>query len=158
MKIKLKASYDNFDAESDATGLRCEDPSLAQQHEEPEANINNIVRRYLGGQTIEQHTLPPLEGDFTMVGTMQDAMNLAVQAREAFMEHPAEVRAQFNNSAEQFVQFCSNPDNIPEMQKMGLLSEAAQQRRVREAADLAARIKQDEEDAKKWRDAQKQKT
>ena len=47
-------------------------------------------------------------------------MNLIVQADQAFMELPADVRLRFNNDAGSFVDFASDPDNLDEMRELGL--------------------------------------
>lgn len=137
MKVKLKASYDDFDKESDATGLKCEDESRAQQNQKDETDINNIVKMYLRTQEIPVHTRPPLQGDFTDAPDMQTAMNLIVEARTAFMQQPAEIRARFHNDPAEFVEFCSNNENLPEMRKYGLLSPEAIARMDKEAQDKA---------------------
>lgn len=156
--MKLKAAYDNFDEESNATGLKCADPSLTQQHDEPEANINNIVTRFLGTGTLETHRLPPLQGDFTEAPDMQTAMNLGIEARMAFMEQPAQIRSRFNNSAAEFVAFCSNPDNSEDMYRLGLLNDEANMRILNESKRREMQAKQDREDAENWRKHKQQQT
>ena len=153
--MKLKSAYDNFDEESTASGLECKDESLTQQHDEADANINNIVRKYMQTGQIEQHKLPPLEGDFSNAPDMQTAMNLQLEAKQAFMEHPAEVRSRFNNDPAAFVAFCSDENNIEDMQKLGLLNEEANKRRVALAASEKIRREKDREDAEAFRKAQK---
>ncbi|AXH75412.1 MAG: internal scaffolding protein [Microviridae sp.] len=134
MKVKLKASYDDFDADSDKTGLECKDDSLAQQHQKDETDINNIVKMFLRTGEIPQRTMPPMQGDFTTAPDMQTAMNLIVEARMAFMQQPAEIRARFHNDPAEFVAFCSDETNLPDMKKYGLLSEAKLQEMEKQEA------------------------
>lgn len=153
--MKLKKSYDNFEPASDETGLDCQDPSLTQQHDEPGANINNIVNTYLRTGMVETHNLPPLQGDFSAAPDMQTAMNLGIEARLAFMEQPATVRKRFNNDPTEFVDFCSDPANMAEMNKLGLLNDEATARIEAQRAKEQAQFKQDQEDAAAYRTQQK---
>ncbi|AXH77999.1 MAG: internal scaffolding protein [Microviridae sp.] len=134
---QLKSSYDDHTAASNETGLKCEDPSLAQQHQKDETDINLIVRNYVRTGELPVHHLPPLTDDFAEITDMQTAMNRVVEAREAFMEQPANVRARFHNNPVEFVEFCSDPDNHAEMRKLGLLSPEAETRIA--GQELAAR-------------------
>lgn len=154
MRPHLKAAYDDFDEESTATGLECKDPSRTQQHDEPDANINNIVAKYLRTGQLERHTMPPLQGDFTNAPDMQTAMNLGVAAKDAFMEQPAAVRARFNNDPAEFVQFCSDPNNKADMKKLGLLSVEAVERMDNEALAKERQAAADRADAEAFRRGQ----
>lgn len=153
--MNLKSSYDNFDAASDETGLKCEDRSLTQQHDEPEANINNIVSRYLKTGSIETHKMPPLQGDFSNAPDMQTAMNLGVAARVAFMDQPAKVRTRFNNDPAEFVEFVSDPDNIQELAKLGLLSQEATDRLQTDENNRIIQAEKDRRDAEAFRQLDK---
>lgn len=152
--MKLKAAYDNFDAESDATGLECKDPSKAQQHEYDSTDINKIVARYTQTGELPQHNMPPLEEDFSEVTDMQTALNLIVEARMAFMEQPADVRAKFDNDPAKFVDFCSNDANYEDMRKMGLLNQEAVNRHIQEQNKLLQQAEKDRQDADAFRKGQ----
>lgn len=113
-------SYD-VDAASAEVVLACLDRSLAIQSQAEEADINTIVRRFGVTGMLPQVSLPPLEGDFSdSVFDYQSAMNLIVAADRSFMGLSADVRSRFGNDAAKFVDFCSNPDNLDEMRKLGL--------------------------------------
>lgn len=155
MKPKLKMPYDNHEQESDATGLECKDPSLTQQHDEPEANINNIVRRFTQTGELPVRALPPMQGDFSNAPDMQTALNLMVAAKDAFMQQPADVRARFDNDPARYVDFCSNPDNAPELEKLGLLSEDAMATRLAARTAAANQAAADKADAETYRKEQK---
>lgn len=122
----LRTPY-NYDTEeaSTASGLKCEDKSLAQQHLADEVNINTIVRTFTRTGQLPQHNLPPLAEDFNQVTSFQHAMDLVVEARESFQQMPAEVRNRFQNDPARFVDFCSDPENKEEMRKWGLYSPEA---------------------------------
>lgn len=110
-----------MDAESNASGLKCEDPTLTQQNFAEEADINTIVERFgITGQLPTNVRMPSYE-DYTNVVDFQTAMNSIAQAREAFDEMPAKVRARFHNDPAEFVDFCSKEENRDEAKKLGLL-------------------------------------
>lgn len=92
------------DYESDRTALYCNDESLAQQHEEEAANINNIVRNFGVTGKLPEVRLPPTLHDFdTQVFDFQSAMNIMAAAKDSFMQLPADVRSAFNNNPQLFV-------------------------------------------------------
>lgn len=122
--LRTPYNYDTDQASEDS-GLKCEDKSLAQQHTKDEVDINNIVATFTRTGMLPQHTMPPLQDDFHKIGSFQDALDLVVAARESFQAMPAEIRNRFQNDPARFVDFCSNPDNRPEMRKLGLLSDQA---------------------------------
>lgn len=118
----IRSAY-NYDTEvaSDETGLDCPDPSLAQQNQKEEADINTIVKRFGLTGELPQNVRMPQYGDFTEVTDYQTALNAVKQANEAFMEMPAEVRSRFENDPEKFVDFCLDPNNREEAKKLGLV-------------------------------------
>ena len=108
--LRTPYNYD-VDAVSDKTGLKCEDPSLAQQHMAEECDINYIVERFgVTGQLPEAAVIPPTYGDFTGIGDYRDALNAVSSANAAFMALPANVRERFDNDPALFVDFCSSTD------------------------------------------------
>lgn len=151
---KLKNAYDDHSIASDETGLKCPEPTLTQQHDEHDANINNIVAMFLKTGELNTHSRPPLNTDFEGVNDFQDALNLIVEAKNAFMEQPAHVRARFNNDAAQFVDFCSNAENTAEMRKLGLLSKEAMQAMDIRIAQEDEQRRKDRADAEAFRKAQ----
>lgn len=153
---KLKASYDDHMPASNETGLKCLDKSLTQQHQAEETDINFIVKRFIQTGELNQHTRPPMTGDFTEAPDMQTAMDLVVQARVAFMEQPAEIRSRFNNDPVAFVDFCSNEGNRDEMRKMGLWSPEAAARFDAEAKARAQEALDNKRDADELRASRKE--
>lgn len=121
MKVKLKASYDDFDAESVRTGLLCEDVSLAKQSFAAEVDINTIVRRFGLSGELPSDVRAPVYADFEGPFDFHSAMNAIAQAREAFECLPADVRTRFQNDPGQFVDFCSDEANRAEAEKLGLV-------------------------------------
>ena len=74
---------------SDATGLACQDESMAIQSAEEESNINTIVRRFGLTGELPNNLRMPQSGDFTGLPDFHAAMNLVRQAQEEFVRVPA---------------------------------------------------------------------
>lgn len=100
--FKTPYNHDRM-AESDRTGLSCPEPTLAQQHQKDEADINTIVRNFGITGKLPLVPLPPMSGDFDEVFDFQSAMNLIAAAKASFMALPADVRDAFHNDPTRFV-------------------------------------------------------
>ena len=117
--LRTPYNYDTNEA-SDESGLECKELSRTKQSEAEEADINTIVRRFnLTGQ-MPTNLRTPQYGDFDGIASFQDAMDRVRQAQENFMLIPADIRAKFGNDPGAFVEFAINPENLPELRKMGL--------------------------------------
>lgn len=122
----FKTPY-NFDtnAESDRTGTACKDPSLAQQHQEEEANINTIVHRFGITGKLPLIDMPPLLDEFSEVYDFQSAMNTMAAARHSFSQLAPEVRDAFNNNPHHFVSqvdyMLADPDQARRDHNMSVL-------------------------------------
>lgn len=141
----LKVAYDNFDAASDATALRCKDESLASQSAKDEADINVLVRRFGLDGELPTDVRAPTFGDFTGLKSYQESLNALVAAQASFMAMPASVRSEFDNDPHRFVAFCSDDENYDRMCDLGLLAPEAMKRRIegrraKEQADLEAKV------------------
>jgi phage internal scaffolding protein len=121
MKVFLRTGYNyDVDAASLESGLACKDPSLAVESFADEADINNIVNRFLKTGELPANFRAPTYQDFEGVFDFQTAMNAVRQAADAFMQLPASVRSRFGNDPQQFVEFCSDTENLEEARKLGL--------------------------------------
>lgn len=119
MEIRQAYGYDS-DKVSEDTGLECKDVTLAQQHQADEADINTIVRRFGVTGQLPEPVRAPTFGDFTDVFDFRSAQDAILEANRSFMAMPADVRARFGNNPQFFVEFCSDPANLPELRKLGL--------------------------------------
>lgn len=121
-KVFLRTPY-NYDTNeaSDASGLSCPEPTLAQQHAREETDINTIVRRFGLTGELPNNVRVPRYGDFTAVSDYQTAMNMVMEANQAFMQLPADVRSRFNNDPGALVDFMSDDSNRAEAEKLGLV-------------------------------------
>lgn len=118
--VRNPYNYDT-DAASDASGLRCEDPSLAQQHMKEECDINTILEKYgITGQ-LPQTTITPQYGDFSGVSDYHTALNTINSTMEEFMSLPAKLRARFNHDPNELVNFLFDEANRSEAIQLGLI-------------------------------------
>lgn len=121
-KIALRSAW-NYDADkvSADTGLSCQDEDQTKQEFKEECDINTILKRFnITGQLPTDVRMPSF-GDFSTVHDFQTAVNAIAEANEAFDEMPAEVRARFGNDPGAFVAFCSEPKNLDEARRLGLV-------------------------------------
>lgn len=119
--IKTPFNFDRDDA-SLATGLACEDETLAQQQFKEECDINTILERF--GQTGEVPTnvRQPLDMDFIEAYDFQSAQNALVEAQQAFDAMPAKVRERFKNDPAEFIEFFQLEENRAEGERLGLIN------------------------------------
>jgi len=118
--MKFISAYDNHDARSNETGLKCLDSSLTQQQFKEDSDINTIVDRFMKTGHLPDPVSMPQYIDYEGVFDFQSAMNVVRQADENFMRMDAKVRARFNNSPQEFLQFFADPANQAEAVRLGL--------------------------------------
>lgn len=117
----LRSTY-NYDMNEagNEDAIHCLDETLTQQSFKDECDINVLMERYTLTGEIPPDLRAPQYADFTNVTDYHSAMNAIAIAHEAFDAMPARVRERFNNDPEQFVVFCEDPANLPEITKLGL--------------------------------------
>jgi predicted hotdog family 3-hydroxylacyl-ACP dehydratase len=92
-------------------------PSLTRQSDARDADINNLLGRY-----VTPKTRPVLLGDFTAVpDDLMGAFALVERAAQSFATLPAAVRFKFRNQPVALVAFLSDPSNKPEAIRLGLI-------------------------------------
>ena len=131
--LRTPFNYDR-DLASEESGLKCLDESLTQQQFKDEADINTIVDRFMKSGVLPTPAVMPQYVDFEGVFDYQSAMNVVRQADENFMRMDAKIRARFNNSPQEFLEFFANPENTEEAIRLGLAVPQA----VAKSEDLAA--------------------
>lgn len=96
-------------------------PSMTRQEFAEDADINTIMARYERTGELPVNRGEPLYLDLTtMPSDLQTAMAALQHAEDVFMQLPAVVRKEFDNSPEAFVDYASNPDNLGQMREWGL--------------------------------------
>lgn len=117
----LRSGYNyDRDAASIATGLVCCDPSLTQQQFKEDADINTIVERFGITGKMPDNLRIPTYGDFTGVSDFRSALAAVEAAERDFMALPANIRADFDNDPQQFLEFADDPSNFSALREMGL--------------------------------------
>ena len=120
----LRTPY-NYDVDkvSDETGLKCEDPTLAQQQFAEESDINYIMDRFGVTGQMPVTPLSPQYGDFTQVMDYHSALNAVLAAQDAFMDLPPNIRARFENDPNKLIEFMNDESNREEAKALGLTQE-----------------------------------
>lgn len=138
MFIRHAYNYDRDQASLDS-GLKCEDESRAVQSGKDDADINVIVKRFGITGALPQGVRVPSYEDFTdSVSDYRTAVDAIRSAEQSFNAMPADVRSRFQNDPQLFLEYCANPDNLPEMRKLGLaVAEAPKEPAVAEPAKPA---------------------
>lgn len=96
--------------------------SRTKQEFAAECDLNTIMARYT--QTGELPAgMVGTYGDFSEVPDYLEAQIIIARADAQFSALPAEVRARFENDPAKFLDFVHDPDNLEELQKLGMLSE-----------------------------------
>jgi phage internal scaffolding protein len=119
----MRTSY-NYDrhAASIASGLACEDATLAQQHFKDECDINNIVNQFIRTGTQPIPADLSHYGDFSGVNDYHSAMNSIIASEDAFMALPATLRAEFENDPAQLIEFLNNSENYDRAVELGIIA------------------------------------
>lgn len=113
--------YD-FRARSDASMLMNDEPSLTKQEFKASCDLNNILKKYVrNGVNPFVVTADAKFGDFTNVPSYADALNLVISASDHFNALPAVVRKRFGNDPAEMLNFLSDPRNVEEAVKLGLI-------------------------------------
>lgn len=121
--VRTRFNYDRATV-SRETSLECCDPSRTQQNFKEECDINTIVERFgLTGHMPDNIRVPEF-GDFTGVSDYHSMVNVVREAGESFMELPANIRDRFKNDPGEYVNFCLDSKNRPELESLGLVKKA----------------------------------
>lgn len=97
------------------------EPSLTRQEFAEECDINSIMEKYeKGGAISHVNRHEPVYLDTTLYPGLQASMDLFRQAATEFNALPAKVRREFDNDPQKFVDFASDPENLPRMREWGL--------------------------------------
>lgn len=122
MDVKPFRTARNYDmgAASKKSAIINNEPSLTLQSHAADANINNIVRKFGVTKTVPISKTIPKYADYDGVFDYRTAVEMVMAGEEAFAQVPATIRARFHNDPGAFIEFCQNPQNKDELQKLGL--------------------------------------
>lgn len=107
--------------EHEPVKLICTGKTRAMQSMAKECDINLILKKYAKTGMINH--VNEHKGNYADLPSDLDfhaAQQILIDAENAFESLPAVVRKKFDNSPGDFLAFVQNPENLPEMEKMGL--------------------------------------
>ena len=107
-------------------GIVFEEPSLTDQSQYKDTDINNIVRRYQTTGLLDSPGAVSFEtlqyGDATLLPDYQTALDLVNSVHEEFSSLPSEVREKFGHDPMQLLDALQDPTKQQMLQDIGLLS------------------------------------
>lgn len=107
-------------------GITFTGESLTQQSFKEEADINNIVDRYIRTGQFEPGHRTPIFADFSEITSYQDAVECIQDSQENFQNLPSEVRERFGNNPAELFDFMCNEENLSEAAELGLIPQGNQ--------------------------------
>ena len=119
--MKFKINHTNATAE----GIVFTEPSMTQQHFKDETMIDNILQKYAETGFLTDPFTPkrPIQfGDFSDVKDFQTAQNAIALATEYFESLPANVRASFGNSPQEFLNALNDPEQRSKLEELGFVA------------------------------------
>ncbi len=121
----FRSAYAHLDEELHR-GIVFEEPSLTDQSQYKDTDINNIVRRYQTTGLLDSPGAVPFEtlqyGDATLLPDYQTALDLVNSVHEEFSSLPSEVREKFGHDPMQLLDALQDPTKQQMLQDIGLLS------------------------------------
>lgn len=105
----------------DRVGIEFGTDSRTRQEFAAECDINTIMSRY-NKTGVVSHVNPsaPRYLDLAGLPDFQSAMQMMIDADQAFAGLPAVVRKEFDNDPAKFVDFATEPDNLGKLREWGL--------------------------------------
>lgn len=94
------------------------DPSYAK-----DADINNIVATYHKTGVFPSPEAQAIFADISDAPTYQEALQITINAENAFMSLDAKTRKRFDNDPAQLLSFLENPENRQEAIALGMIPE-----------------------------------
>lgn len=124
----FRSAYAHRDEEHHQ-GIVFEEPSLTDQSQYNDTDINNIVRRYQTTGLLDSPGAVPFEtlqyGDATLLPDYQTALDLVNSVETEFSSLPSEVREKFGHDPMQLLEALQDPTKQQMLQDIGLLSKPA---------------------------------
>ena len=105
--------------------------SMTKQEFTAELDLNVIMARFIAND-FDPSTLPvsarkAMTGDFTQAPeSYHEALTLVVETKQAFMSLPADIRSEFDNDPQRFLDFVYNPENRDKLVEWGIVNPATE--------------------------------
>lgn len=100
-------------------------PSMTKQSFKDECDVNRIMSKYQATGVLDH--IKHMDdnglayGDFSDGFDFRESCDRVIAAENMFLTLPSSIRSRFMNNPAQFLDFVSNPENLSEMKKMGLV-------------------------------------
>lgn len=117
---KMKKFYD-ITNNPPSKGIHCTKISGTQQHFKEECNINSIMAKFAKTGQLTPIQKIPQYGDFSNIGSYDEALNQIEAAQNLFGSLPAYVRDRFNNNPGELIAFMNDESNRDEAIKLGFI-------------------------------------
>lgn len=125
--MKFATLYD--EGMKPSPGIVFTEPSITDQSQCQESDINYIVKKYADGRT----GITTLDlgadagvlqyGDTLLPGDYETALDLINAVNEEFYELPSQIRAEFNHNPKELINALADPRQKVRLQALGLLRE-----------------------------------
>lgn len=98
------------------------EPSMVRPEYQKESDVNNILRKYREtGQLPNTARQNPTYGDFSNAISYSEALNKVISAQNDFNQLSSQIRDRFANDPAKLLAFISDPKNVEEGIKLGLI-------------------------------------
>jgi len=112
----------NYQTQRNRQSIDCSHPILTDQSSKNMCDINKIVAQYAKTGMLPQFQQKiPQYGDFSNLPTLAAAMEIVQEAKQQFMELPANIRKLMDNDPRKFETFLQDPTNHETLLKAGLI-------------------------------------
>lgn len=125
--MKFATLYD--EGMKPSQGIVFTEPSMTDQSQYQESDINYIVKKYADGRT----GITTLDlgadlgvlqyGDTMLPGDYETALDLINAVNEEFYELPSQIRAEFNHNPKELINALADPRQKSRLQSLGLLQQ-----------------------------------
>lgn len=125
--MKFATLYD--EGMKPSPGIFFTEPSMTDQSQFQESDINYIVKKYADGRT----GITTLDlgadagvlqyGDTLLPGDYETALDLINAVNEEFYELPSQIRAEFNHNPKELINALADPRQKSRLESLGLLRE-----------------------------------
>lgn len=150
--MKFATLYDEGMKPSE--GIVFTEPSMTDQSQYQESDINYIVKKYADGRSgittldLGQDAGVLQYGDTLLPNDYETALDLINAVNEEFYELPSQIRAEFNHNPKELINALADPRQKVRLQALGLLrentSEAASAESTRSESSSTSSRKQNE--------------
>lgn len=150
--MKFATLYDEGMKPSE--GIVFTEPSMTDQSQYQESDINYIVKKYADGRSgittldLGQDAGVLQYGDTLLPNDYETALDLINAVNEEFYELPSQIRAEFNHNPKELINALADPRQKVRLQALGLLrentSEAASSEGTRSESSSTSPKKQNE--------------